>query len=159
MNHTLRYIQAIAVIYIAIFFTFVAIDNIVDPDLNWQVVKHVTSMDTTFKSSSLSWRAITNENIQRAFFIIIILWELLTAFMCWVAGILLFINNKKPEVEFSITKNLALCGLFIGLSLYMFGFIIIGGEWFGMWQSKEWNAQPTAALFSGLIMFVMLFLR
>lgn len=53
---------------------------------------------------------------------------------------------------------MAYIGLFSGFSLYMFGFIIIAGEWFCMWQSKEWNAQLTSGLFISLIMFVMIFL-
>ena len=52
----------------------------------------------------------------------------------------------------------AFIGLFFGFILYMVGFIIIGSEWFCMWQSSTWNAQSTAGLFVSLIMFVMIFL-
>jgi predicted small integral membrane protein len=53
---------------------------------------------------------------------------------------------------------MAFIGLFLGFILYMVGFIVVGGEWFSMWQSSTWNAQETAGLFASLIMLVMIFL-
>ncbi|HEY5225759.1 MAG TPA: DUF2165 family protein [Methylovirgula sp.] len=32
----------------------------------------------------------------------------------------------------------------LGFALYFFGFLVIAGEWFQMWQSSQWNAQPSA---------------
>lgn len=40
----------------------------------------------------------------------------------------------------------------------MVGFIIIGGEWFAMWQSSKANGQTAAGLFVSLILFVMIVL-
>jgi predicted small integral membrane protein len=33
----------------------------------------------------------------------------------------------------------------------------IGGEWFGMWQSKDWNGVPSAFRFVMVIMAVLIF--
>jgi predicted small integral membrane protein len=43
----------------------------------------------------------------------------------------------------------------MGLLLYGLGFIIVGGEWFAMWQSKTWNGQQTAFEFMGMIGVVL----
>jgi len=34
----------------------------------------------------------------------------------------------------------------------------IGGEWFGMWMSKEWNGIPSAFRFVIVILDVLIFL-
>ncbi len=33
----------------------------------------------------------------------------------------------------------------------------IGGEWFGMWQSKQWNGVPSAFRFVMVIVAVLIF--
>jgi predicted small integral membrane protein len=43
----------------------VAYDNVVDYGSNYQFVRHVLSMDTTFPGNALMHRAITNESIWR----------------------------------------------------------------------------------------------
>jgi predicted small integral membrane protein len=47
----------------------------------------------------------------------------------------------------------------MGFLLYAFGFVVIGGEWFAMWQSKEWNGQAPAHLFLTVTGIVLLFLN
>ena len=34
----------------------------------------------------------------------------------------------------------------------------IGGEWFGMWQSQQWNGVPSAYRFAIIIAAVLIFL-
>lgn len=79
--------------------------------------------------------------------------------LCWIGCFILLRNVKRSEMIFNYSKQIAFIGLFFGFLLYMVGFIIIGGEWFSMWQSKTWNGQMTAGLFISLIMFVMIFLQ
>ncbi|MGC2156241.1 MAG: DUF2165 family protein, partial [Pseudolabrys sp.] len=43
----------------------VAYDNVVDYGSNYEFVRHVLSMDTTFPGNALSHRAITNESVSR----------------------------------------------------------------------------------------------
>ena len=43
----------------------VAYDNVVDYDSNYEFVRHVLSMDTTFPGNALMHRAITNESVWR----------------------------------------------------------------------------------------------
>ena len=37
------------------------------------------------------------------------------------------------------------------------GFLIIGGEWFAMWQSPTWNGQEAAFRFVASILLAVLF--
>jgi len=37
------------------------------------------------------------------------------------------------------------------------GFMSIGGEWFGMWQSQQWNGVPSAFRFVMTIIAVLIF--
>src|SRR5204863_3614277 len=50
-----------------------------------------------------------------------------------------------PSVQ--STKTFAILGLTLGFLLWQVGFMSIGGEWFGMWQSQQWNGVPSAFRF------------
>jgi predicted small integral membrane protein len=48
-------------------------------------------------------------------------------------------------------------GLLMVMLLFGAGFIGIGGEWFSMWQSEDWNGLDAATrvfLFSGVVLIV-----
>jgi len=154
----LRYIKIGMVGAIALFFSLVAFDNLIEFTSNLPAVQHVLSMDTTFHVPILMRRAITNPSFQLSMYYFIIAWELLTALTCWCGCFWLLSNVNTSDVQFNKAKMIAFLGLFLGFLLYMVGFIIIGGEWFCMWQSSTWNAQATAGLFVSLILFVMIFL-
>jgi predicted small integral membrane protein len=40
---------------------------------------------------------------------------------------------------------------------WFFGFIVVGGEWFCMWQSEKWNGVEAAFRFVVIMMFALLF--
>ncbi len=48
-------------------------------------------------------------------------------------------------------------GLTLGFLLWQTGFMTIGGEWFGMWQSKQWDGVPSAFRFVMVIIAVLTF--
>jgi predicted small integral membrane protein len=155
----LHILKSIAVCSSALFFTLVAFGNITDYASNYSAVTHVLSMDTTFKTPETMWRAITSPLSHQIAYWIIIMVEIITAAILWVGGIgIAFFRRQKPT-HFKRYRNIANLGLFLGFILYFLGFIIIAGEWFCMWQSKEWNAVPTAAIFASMFMFILLFLN
>ena len=159
MSESLRYIKIGMVASIALFFSIVALNNVVDFNGNWLFIQHVLSMDTTFHDPNLMWRALTNPLAQRCIYISIIAWEFITAITCW-AGVFILLSKIKEDANyFDEAKKTAFIGLFMGFLLYMIGFIVVGGEWFSMWQSSTWNGQMKAGLFISLIMFVMLFIK
>lgn len=159
MNFTLRFIKIAMVAVIALFFSLVGYNNIIDYHSNWLFVQHVLSMDTTFRAPMLLPRAISNPTTQAWAYHGIIAWEIFTALLCWLGALALLCKIKKPAAYFNAGKTLALLGLFCGFLLYMLGFIVIGGEWFTMWQSSSWNGQMKAGLFVSMIMFVLIFLQ
>ena len=67
----------------------VAYDNIVDYGSNYQFVRHVLSMDTTFPGNALMHRAITDESIWRVAYALIIVMEGLTAMLLGLGAVIL----------------------------------------------------------------------
>jgi Predicted small integral membrane protein (DUF2165) len=45
----------------------------------------------------------------------------------------------------------------LGFLVWFFGFLLIGGEWFQMWQSSTWNGQQPAFRFVVIILAVLIF--
>ena len=60
---------------VALYMALVAFGNIPAFGTNQDFVRHVLAMDTTFKDDDLMWRAITNEGVQDAAYVAIIVWE------------------------------------------------------------------------------------
>jgi Predicted small integral membrane protein (DUF2165) len=50
----------------------------------------------------------------------------------------------RSEQEFEVAKTTPIAGLWLGLLLWSLVFITIGGEWFLMWQSSQWNGELAA---------------
>jgi predicted small integral membrane protein len=44
----------------------------------------------------------------------------------------------------------------LGFLLWFLGFMVVGGEWFAMWQSKAWNGQEAAFRFYVTLLLVAL---
>ena len=79
---TLRLAKIALIFGIAIYYTIVVLNNLADYDANLQVVRHVLLMDTTFPGNRSMWRALRNPSWQVAFYLAIIVWEVLTGFLC-----------------------------------------------------------------------------
>jgi predicted small integral membrane protein len=58
---------------------------------------------------------------------------------------------------FNRAKTFSVLGLALGFLLWQVGFMSIGGEWFGMWQSQQWNGVPSAFRFVVTIVAVLIF--
>lgn len=65
---------------------------------------------------------------------------------------------RRDPAAFIAAKPLAAAGLVLVFLLYYLGFVVIGGEWFSMWQSSIWNGQTKAAMFAGCAMAVLVVL-
>lgn len=150
----IRLCKTALVATIAFFFTLVAISNVTDYDTNWNFVRHVLAMDTIFPDSTLGWRAITGERLQRAAYAAIIATEAIAGLILWIGTVRMLATLRRPA--FVTAKAPAVLGLTIGLLLYGGGFVVIGGEWFAMWQSKTWNGQASAFAFVAWISAVLI---
>jgi predicted small integral membrane protein len=151
---TARIIKIVLVGTVGLFGLLTGIDNIIDYPTNLAIVQHILSMDMLPRSSPLLGRAITSAALQRAAYDLIISLELLFGTLCLLGAIRLASAGGTTVAK---AKDLALAGLGLGLTLYVFGFLVIGGEWFQMWQAGEWNMQQPAFRFAGIIGIILLF--
>lgn len=153
----LRLSRILLVVVVALFFTLVAAGNITDYGSNFAFVRHVLMMDTTFKSPALMWRAVEAPALHHAAYWLIIGWQVLTAGLCW-AGVWRLWRARRSAAAFLRARDTAIAGLTAGFLLYGLGFLVIGGEWFAMWQSSEWNGQDAAHIFLATIGFALVHL-
>lgn len=153
----IRTAKSIMVAAIALFATLVAFGNITDYGTNLAFVQHVLAMDTIFPGSTIRYRAITAPDLQHAAYALIIATEALTAVLCWIGTWMLLRSMRGEGAAFNRAKTFAVCGLGLGFLLWQVGFMTIGGEWFGMWQSQQWNGVPSAFRFVVVILGVLIF--
>jgi predicted small integral membrane protein len=139
-----RWSQILLLASVGSLFTLVVLNNTTDFGSNYQFVRHVLSMDTTFPGNHLKWRAITAPSMHLIFYIVIICWEALSMVLCWIGCIHLFRARAKSAAVYNKAKRAGVVGLTTGMMLWLFAFIIVGGEWFVMWQSPIWNGQEAA---------------
>jgi predicted small integral membrane protein len=155
-----RLAKAAMILMVAAYALIVAYDNIVDYGSNYEFVKHVLSMDTTFPGNALMHRAIVDSKVWSAAYVLIIFTEGLTGVLLLLAGLLLITRAGAPAAAFNRAKVLAVVGMTIGFALWFFGFEVVAGEYFAMWQSKVWNGQDAAfrvvAVILGVLVFVSL---
>ncbi len=141
---TLRAIKLFLVFGVALFYTFVVFNNITDYNSNYQFVRHVLMMDTTFPGNRGMWRAIGSPLVHTAFYLSIITWEIITMLLCWWGAIRMVRAARGPAEAFQRAKRVALAALTLSLLMWLLAFLAVGGEWFLMWQSRTWNGQDAA---------------
>jgi predicted small integral membrane protein len=149
--------KAALVAAVALLASLVAFGNLTDYGTNFAFVQHVLSMDTIFEFSTINYRAITNPTLHHAAYALIIAAETATAVLCWIGAVVLVRRIRADAATFNRSKTFAILGLALGFVLWQVGFMSIGGEWFGMWQSQQWNGVPSAFRFVMTIMAVLIF--
>ena len=86
----LRVSKAVLVFAIAFFYTILVLNNIADYGSNYEFVRHVLMMDSTFPGNHGMWRAVSAPLAHTLFYNGIIVWESVTMLLCWWAGGLVF---------------------------------------------------------------------
>lgn len=140
----LRATKTSLVFGIAVFYTLLVFNNLTDYDSNYQFVRHVLMMDSTFPGNHGMWRALNSPAWHTAFYLGIIAWEFLTMVLCWWGTTRLVKTLRGTPVEFSKAATVAIAALASSLLMWLLAFLSVGGEWFLMWQSKTWNGQEAA---------------
>jgi len=154
---TLRISKILLVFAVAIYYSLVVFNNITDYGSNYQFVRHVMMMDSTFPGNRGMWRAVNSPAWHTAFYVSIIAWEVVTALLCWWGGLRLAGTVRGTAPAFNRAKGLAITALTLALLMWLVAFISVGGEWFLMWQSKAWNGEGTPFGMFGVIGIVLLF--
>ncbi len=150
-RHTLPLAAGVLTGILALYITLVALGNITDFGTNQDFVRHVLAMDTTFKDDDLMGRAITSRGLQDTAYVAIIVWETAAAL------VLLLATWRWIRRDHDGARRLTTYGTLLLMVLFGAGFIAIGGEWFAMWQSSDWNGLDAATrvfLLSGVVLIV-----
>ncbi|MCK9800494.1 hypothetical protein BK634_09170 [Pseudomonas chlororaphis] len=156
---TARYAKIAMTLAIAAFALLVAFNNISDYASNFAFVQHVLSMDTLFPGNTATGRAITAPWLWHSGYWLIISGEALTGLLLAWGALTLWRNRHADGARFNRAKAPALAGLCLGFMVWFFGFMVVGGEWFMMWQSHTWNGQEAAFKFYMAILGLLIFLN
>ncbi len=139
-----RWVKILLLAATAFYFTLVVFNNTTDFDSNYQFVRHVLMMDTTFPGNHGMWRAVRAPWVHLAFYLGIIGWETLNAVLCWWGTVALLGAVRGTDAEFARAKRVGVAALTAGMLQWFVAFLSVGAEWFLMWQSKTWNGQDAA---------------
>ena len=153
---TLRTIKLLLVFGVAIFYSLVVFDNITDYGSNYEFVRHVMMMDSTFPGNRGMWRAINTPQLHTAFYVSTITWETITTLLCWWGGFRMVQALRGTPAAFQYAKRVSIVALALSLLMWLVAFLAVGGEWFLMWQSKTSNGQDAAFRMFTVIGIVLL---
>ena len=154
-----RIAKTVMVGSLAAFALVVACDNLADYDSNYEFVRHVLSMDTTFPGNALLYRRVTSPVLWQAAYALIILGEGLTGAVLAMATVIFCRHLRSDADRFARGSRFVFIGAGLGFLVWFFGFMVVGGEWFQMWQSPTWNGQQAAFRFYMTILAVLIFVN
>ncbi len=143
---------------VALYYTLVVFNNTTDFDSNYQFVRHVLIMDTTFPGNHGMWRAMFEPGFHLAFYISVIVWEFVTCILLWWGVVKLGKALRWPGTEFNAAKQIPILALTLSLMMWLVAFLDVGGEWFLMWQSHIWNGEEAAFRMFAVVGIVLLVL-
>lgn len=152
-----RYAKIVMNLALAAFCLLVAFGNITDYSTNYLFVQHVLSMDTTFPGNALMYRSITNPVLWHVAYAAIIAAEGATGVLFLAGAIRLFQVRNASGAVFNEAKALVIAGATLAFLVWFFGFMVVAGEWFAMWQSQTWNGQEAAFRFYMAVLGVLVF--
>jgi predicted small integral membrane protein len=144
---------------VGFYYALVVFNNVTDFDSNYQFVRHVLSMDSTFPGNHGMGRALTAPEFHLAFYLGIIGVEIVTTILLWWAVVRLLGALREPAGAFNGAKGVAIAALTLAMAMWLVAFLAVGGEWFLMWQSRTWNGQDAAfRMFAvdGLVLLIMM---
>ena len=143
---------------IGLFYTLVVFNNVTDFDSNYQFVRHVLSMDSTFPGNHGMWRAIPSPAFHLAFYLGIIGWEIATTILLWWGVVRLAARAAQRRQRLQRGQAHAGDGADAFLLMWLVAFLSVGAEWFLMWQSHTWNGQEAAFRMFAVVGLVLLIL-
>jgi predicted small integral membrane protein len=129
---------------VGLYISLVCFNNITDYKSNFQFVSVISQMTDIFSKERNGWRSVNSVALHHVFYIIIIGWELSIAVLMWLGTFRMISKFRTGAMGFKNAKKYTTLGLSLGVLLFFTVFIAIAGEWFLMWQSKNWNEQSTA---------------
>lgn len=156
---TVRLTKVAMTAALAAFAFIVTYDNIVDYGTNYEFVKHVLSMDTTFPGNKLMSRAVTDPRLWTFAYAAIIAAEGVVFALLAAATVAMLRALRASAANFQRAKAWMVAGAAVGFLVWFFGFMVVAGEYFAMWQSKSWNGQESAFRFYMTLLAVLIFVN
>jgi predicted small integral membrane protein len=154
-----RVAKVISIFSIGIMGLLIVIGNTTDFDTNYRFVEHVMKMDTIYPQSHIQYRSINNSLIFHLGYFFIIGLQVTMTFCCLKGSWQMARNLKNNAAAFYDSKNWAIAGLILGIIIWFVGFELIGGEWFGMWQSQSWNGLGSAERILTFLVLTLILLQ
>ncbi len=154
-----RIAKIVMSLVLASFCLLVAFDNLTDYGTNYLFVQHVLSMDTTFPGNALMYRSITNPVLWQLGYALIIAAEGVTGILFLAGALRLFQVRIAPAAVFNAAKAYVIAACLLAFLVWFFGFMVVAGEWFAMWQSATWNGQEAAFRFYTAVLAVLIFVN
>ena len=155
----IRIAKILMVASVGLLIVLIGLNNVLDYQTNFEVVRHILSMDTIPADSPLRWRAIASPALHHLSYGFIIAVEFAAGALCLYGARRLLRELHAEGRRFNAAKAMAVAGLVTAFSLYFLGFMAVGGEWFQMWRSNGFNEQEPAFRFIGCVGLVLVFLN
>lgn len=102
---------------------------------------------------------MTSPFLWNSAYCLIILGEGLTALAFSLPAFSLMRGLRSAGARFNQGKRFVFIGVAISFLVWFFGFMVVGGEWFQMWQSRSWNGQEAAFRFYLTVLAVVIFVN
>ncbi|MDX1414698.1 MAG: DUF2165 domain-containing protein [Candidatus Promineifilaceae bacterium] len=153
----IRISKALLTLATGIYAIIVVFGNLTDYGTNYNFIRHVMSMDTTYPDNTTMYRAIKSSKAVHLVYIFVIAMESLIAILCTKGGLDMLRYARSDPETFHEAKRSGIAGLTVGLLLWFLTFQGIAGEWFGMWMSKSWNGLPDAARLTQYISTILVY--
>lgn len=154
-------LKSLLALSIGLFGVLAASGNMLDYAMNWQFVQHVLSMDTMepwFKGDAYKNRAITDQNLQQAIYVLIITGEAIFGVLCSIGGLQMMWGVVTGRLHIFVRGKLWFTlGCIPAVLVWYTGFAVIGGEYFAMW-ANQWNAQMKAYTFAAFILLSLFYI-
>ncbi len=154
----LRLAKIALVFAVALYYAIVVLNNLTDYDSNYQFVRHVLMMDTTFPGNHGMWRALNQPAVHTVAYLSLIAWEFASMLLCAWGAWQLARALRQDAARFNAAKRIAVLGLALGMLQWFVAFIAVGGEWFLMWQSRTWNGEEAAFRVFAILGLILLLL-
>jgi predicted small integral membrane protein len=139
-----RFIKILFSCAVSLYTALVCFNNLTDYPSNFKFVSMVARMEETFSRERNSWRSVNRVPVHHLLYLLIIFWEAAVAVFLMAGAIKMIRSFRAPAPDFRKAKGYTTLGLSLGVLLWFVVFLAIGGEWFLMWQSRNFNAQNTA---------------
>ena len=144
---TARVVTSLFILMVGAYYLVVGFDNITNPTnpnaSNWPFVQGVLSGDGVPADSGFEWRFIDATWFQAISYIMIMTLETITGIVLLVAGFK-GLRGSQNAARWSSAQKWTFIGGFLGLGVFFFGFMVVGGNWFIMYLNSKWNGLEPA---------------